>query len=62
MLLTRSKGCQTDHIHLRDSSSCFFGRILTTEGSEDFAEAAERNYLCVPLRNPPRPLRLYLLA
>ncbi len=33
-------------------------RELTAENAEDFAEAAENDYLCVPLREPLRPLRL----
>ena len=33
-------------------------RLLTTEGAEDFAEAAESNYLGLPLRH----LRLDRLA
>ncbi|HEV8588063.1 MAG TPA: hypothetical protein VGQ72_04260 [Pyrinomonadaceae bacterium] len=31
---------------------------LTAENAEDFAEAAEKDALCVPLREPLRPLRL----
>jgi len=30
---------------------------FTAKGAEDFAEAAEKNILCVPLREPLRPLR-----
>ena len=31
---------------------------LTAKDAEDFAEAAEKNILCTPLREPLRPLRL----
>jgi hypothetical protein len=31
---------------------------LTAKDAEDFAEAAEKNILCAPLREPLRPLRL----
>ena len=31
---------------------------FTAKDAEDFAEAAEKNILCVPLREPLRPLRL----
>ena len=34
------------------------GPRLTAKDAEDFAEAAEKNILCVPLREPLRPLRL----